>query len=97
MERGVLTDNIGGAADQRLRNTYSHRSQSAELASDSDDGALAREHLRVAAERRKASYDLKVKDFDLLQRCGTGTPENIPRNLQNGSRVTLVLTLSCVR
>ena len=27
-----------------------------------DAYALAKEHLRVAAERRKASYDLKVKD-----------------------------------
>ena len=67
-----------------------------------DAFALAREHLRMAAERRKASYDLKVKDVvfqvgDWVTGCGTGTPENIPRNLQNGSGVTLVLTLSCVR
>ena len=64
-----------------------------------DAYALAREHLWVAAERRKASYDLKVKNvvFKSGTGCGTGTPENIPRNLQNGSGVTLVLTLSCVR
>ena len=29
-----------------------------------DAYALAREHLRVATERRKASYDIKAKDVE---------------------------------
>jgi len=58
LDRGVLTDNVGGAADQRLRNTYSHRSQSVELASDSIDGAMRDDESRHNDHGRGANGEL---------------------------------------
>jgi len=65
LDRGVITDNVGAAADQRLRNTYSHKSQSAELASDSDDGAMRDDEFRHNDHGRGANGELTVFQWSL--------------------------------
>ena len=65
LDKGVLTDNVGGAADQRLRNTYSHRSQSTEFASDSDDGAMRDDESQHNDHGRGVNGELAVFQWSL--------------------------------
>jgi len=65
-----------------------------------DAYALAREHLRVDAEWRTTSYDIKAWNVEFYVRSGfgTGIPAGTCRGHQNGRRTIMVIDTSlCTR